>query len=80
MHVREIVAAILIGKGLDPADRALADLTAKRMRFVLLLHKRKGIIRLGVAAGAELSVDAGGEVADGRKPAVANGRPPASPV
>jgi hypothetical protein len=27
-------------------DRALADATVKRMRFVLLLHKRKGIARL----------------------------------
>jgi hypothetical protein len=46
MHVREITAAILTGKGLDPLDRALADATVKRMRFVLLLHKRKGIVRL----------------------------------
>jgi hypothetical protein len=34
------------GKGLDPLDRALADVTVKRMRDVLLLHKRKGIVRL----------------------------------
>jgi hypothetical protein len=46
MHVREIVAQVLTMKGLDPLDRALADATVKRMRFVLLLHKRKGIVRL----------------------------------
>jgi hypothetical protein len=46
MHVREITATVLVGKGLDPLDRALADLTVKRMRFVLLLHERKGIVRL----------------------------------
>jgi hypothetical protein len=33
-------------EGLDPMDRALADAVVKRMRFVLLLHKRKGIVRL----------------------------------
>jgi hypothetical protein len=43
---REIAAAILTTKGLDPMDRALADATVKRLRFVLLLHKRKGIVRL----------------------------------
>ena len=46
MHVREITAAILTAKGRDPLDRALADATVKRMRDVLLLHKRKGIVRL----------------------------------
>jgi hypothetical protein len=46
MHVREIAAAILVAKGLDPMDRALADATVKRLRFVLLLHKRTGIVRL----------------------------------
>jgi hypothetical protein len=46
MHVREITAAILTAKGLDLMDRALADATVKRMRFVLLLHRRKGIVRL----------------------------------
>jgi hypothetical protein len=46
MHVRDITATVLIGKGLDPLDRALADATVKRMRDVLLLHKRKGIVRL----------------------------------
>jgi hypothetical protein len=45
MHVREITALVLAGKGLDPLDRALADATVKRMRDVLLL-KRKGITRL----------------------------------
>ena len=46
MHVREITALVLAGKGLDPLDRALADATVKRMRDALLLHKRKGIVRL----------------------------------
>jgi hypothetical protein len=46
MHVREIAAAVLTGKRLDPMDRALADATVKRMRFVLLQRKRKGIVRL----------------------------------
>jgi hypothetical protein len=46
MHVREIIAMVLTGKGLDPLDRALADVTVKRMRDVLLLLKRKGVTRL----------------------------------
>ena len=46
MHVREITATVLTGKDLDPLDRALADATVKRMRDVLLLLKRKGIVRL----------------------------------
>jgi hypothetical protein len=46
MHVREITALVLTAKDLDPLDRALADVTVKRMRDVLLLHKRKGIVRL----------------------------------
>jgi hypothetical protein len=46
MHVREITASILAGKGLDPLDNARADATVKRMRDVLLLLKRKGVTRL----------------------------------
>jgi hypothetical protein len=45
-HVREIAASVLAAKGLDPLDRHLADATVKRARDVLLLHKRKGIVRL----------------------------------
>jgi hypothetical protein len=46
MHVREIVAAVLNTKGLDPLDRDLTDATVKRARDVLLLLKRKGVVRL----------------------------------
>ena len=46
MHVREIAAAIPTMKGLDPMERPLADTTVNRLRFVLLLRKRKGIVRL----------------------------------
>jgi hypothetical protein len=46
MHVREITDMVLAGKDLDPLDRALADTTVKRMRDVLALHRRKGIVRL----------------------------------
>ncbi len=46
MHVREITALVLTGKGLDPLDRALSDATVKRARDVLVLLKRKGITRL----------------------------------
>jgi hypothetical protein len=46
MHVREITALVLTSKGLDPLDRALADATVKRMRDVLLLLKRKGVVAL----------------------------------
>jgi len=46
MHVREITALVLTGKGFDPLDRDPADATVKRMRDVLLLLKRKGVTRL----------------------------------
>jgi hypothetical protein len=46
MHVREIGAQVLTAKGLDPLDHSLADATVKRVRDVMLLHKRKGIVRL----------------------------------
>jgi hypothetical protein len=46
MHVREIAAAALNTKGLDPLDRDLTDATVKRARDVLLLLKRKGVVRL----------------------------------
>jgi hypothetical protein len=46
MHIREIVASVLTAKGLDPLDRSVAEATVKRARDVMLLHKRKGIVRL----------------------------------
>jgi hypothetical protein len=46
MHVREIAATILAAKGLDPMDRALADATVTRTRFVPLMHQHKGFARL----------------------------------
>jgi hypothetical protein len=71
MHVREISAQVLAGKGLEVQDRALADATVKRMRDVLLLHKRKGIVRLvGLqrARSAKWGVVDSGRVALRRRP------------
>lgn len=46
MHIREIAAAVLTAKGLDAADTALMGVTVQRVRRILVLHKRKGMVRL----------------------------------
>lgn len=46
LHIREVAAAILAAKGLDPTDRTLADWTVKHARKALGGFRDRGLVRL----------------------------------
>ena len=61
-HIREIVARVLRDKGLDPLDKALADVTVHRARDCMLHMRRKGVV---VMVGALHSKSAKWTLVDG---------------